>query len=79
MFWSSRLLPGQCVCFEEVERVFINASEYPACLLCIPTEEIFEQHRNILSTFSKRRDMDRKYVQTIKEIGAECSICLRHV
>jgi hypothetical protein len=41
--------------------VFINAFEYLACLMCISMEEIFEQHRNILSTFSKRRDMDRKY------------------
>src|ERR1700748_376786 len=67
------------VCFEEVERVFINAFEHLACLMCISMEEIFEQHRNILSAFSKRRDMDRKYVQTIEEIRAECSICLRHV
>src|ERR1700727_2593318 len=67
------------VCFEEVERMFINAFECLACLMCISMEEIFEQHHNILSTFSKRRDMDWKYVQTIEEIRAGCSICLRHV
>ena len=65
------------VCFKEVERMLINAFEHLACLMCISMEEIFEQHHNILSTFSKRRDTDRKYVQTIEEIRAElCSLVI---
>src|SRR5258708_10063508 len=56
---------------KQFQRLLVDTFYVLASFSCIAINEVFDQQRDVRSSFSKRRHLDREDIQPIKQITAE--------
>src|SRR6267154_4947399 len=64
--------PG--ICLKQVEALFAHRLKVFSSFPCITIDEVLDQQGNVFSSFSQRRNLNRKNVETIKQIAAKCTL-----
>src|SRR5262245_11990869 len=64
-------VPGPRVAHQRLDHVRGNRVDAPADVAGVMRDEVPDEQRNVLGPFPKRGQVDREYVQTVVEVGAE--------
>src|SRR5206468_209935 len=67
-------IPWPVVRLQDAQRLFVNRPDVLSRPFGVALHEILDEHHNVLSSLSKRRYFDRKYIEPIKEVLPERSI-----
>ena len=77
-------IPRPVIVLKYFQRRSINRGYFLSRLLGVALHEIFGEQRDILDSFAKRRNVDRKHIQTIVKVASEvafvhvrCKIAIR--
>src|SRR5690349_18579674 len=61
--------PG--VSLKEIETLFVYSHYGFSCFLCVMTDEVLNQQGNIFPSFPQRRNLNRKNIKPVKQVGPE--------
>jgi hypothetical protein len=70
-FCNSRMFPGQGYKLKQFEHLLADTPYVLARFSCVVIDKVFHKQGNVLSSFSKRRNFNRKNIQAVKQITAE--------
>src|ERR1700747_1758627 len=56
---------------KQFQRLLVNTFDFLASFSRIAIDKVFDQQRNVLTPLTKRRHLDRKYIQPIKQVTAK--------
>src|SRR5712671_6497489 len=67
-------ITGPRIRYKKVQSLLVNPPDALSCFSREPINEVLDQHGNVFSSFSQRRNLNRKNVETVKQIATKCTL-----
>src|SRR5207244_9753106 len=67
-------IAGPGIRYKKIQSLFVYSVDVLSCFSSETVDEVLDQQRNVFSSFSERRNFDRKNVEPVKQIVTKCAL-----
>src|SRR5712671_2371263 len=67
-------ITGPGIRYQKVQSLLVNPADALACFSRKTVDEVLDQQENVFFSFPQRRNLNRKNVETVKQIAAKCPL-----
>src|SRR6266581_6447455 len=67
-------ITGPGIRYEKIQSLLVNPADTLSCFSSETIDEVLDQQGNVFSSFSQRRNLNRKNIETVKQIAAKCTL-----